>query len=638
MLEGEKSIKLQLEEFIEEDVKKCINFSELGFGNMKIEKGEPEAELNIGAADVVVNLNLPVKIYVDSSAVAESKKFTYSDNIRLRYIYNLISDIIKTDNRLLNYNLATDFSKSRWYRTGMQLSVSYNRKGNDDLAILTDQESRINDLPLAFVFARQNLPPVLNYIHTNFSTTNYDEVYLEGQTLEITAQGFDPNEDSLIYSFSGWKIDYDEIFEPSTMKMNKRTPVLNPAIVNNNMLTIPLTSADIGYHNITVSVSDGQYTDYQIVRILVDDKVKLNANGRNPYSDIPLALASAEDPYLFEAVTVDYFNPGENIYSWQDNVEGKLYEGKEQSFWLPGKTQNYNNILINNVGDSFNAKALHTIEAKVIAGVINGIVNQDTKTLSVNVRECLPHRSNIPPYPFNLVESAADSYSAKSSDSFMGNHSCCLGSPSGNSAEWRIASAGTICYEQAEYGAFADNDVYKKGSVWRCDGTRGNICGGQKEDVPQVLVEACGNSGGPDGLCRGPEQRKMRTATQQPCTNYYGPDFDNNACNNITKCSTQSAYNVTGGSLLCQGGCDGYGGCNSTFNCEPTSAGEGCIYEASGAAYYKICSCKQNTSGDDYIECAQLDLDTSQQKCVQCGRTWLTAENRCCRDDAGESC
>ncbi|MBW3016954.1 hypothetical protein KY316_01160, partial [Candidatus Woesearchaeota archaeon] len=479
-----ESIQRQLEEYIEYDVDKCINFDTIGLDSglpFSIQRESPEVEVEIGSQDVKVNLFLPITIDVGGNIVSEVKQYTYADSIRLKQIYNFVSDIIKTDNRLLSYNVATDFQKSRWFSSGMQFSISYNRKQNDDLITITDQNSRINDKPLEFKFARQNLPPVLNYVHTNFSTPIYDNIYLEGQQLQITAEGFDPNEDNLIYSFSGWKVDYDEVFDSATGRITRRANVANPLQVNGNKASVFLGASDAGPHNITVSVTDGQFTDYQVVRVLVDDIVRLQVVGSNPYADIPNNFASVEDPYKFEAVTTDHFNAGDNVYTWDDSAEARLYEGSEQIFWLPGAIQLYNDISIGNIAGKFNVKAQHTINAKVVAGIVNGVVNQDAKVLSVNVRECLPHRSTSPPYPFNNVDSGLDKYIDTTADPFLGDHSCCIGDPQGNSGEWHIAPAGTICYEQAEYGALqGNNDVYKRGSVWRCDGLRGNICAGQK--------------------------------------------------------------------------------------------------------------------------------------------------------------
>jgi hypothetical protein len=254
----------------------------------------------------------------------------------------------------------------------------------------------------------------------------------------------------------------------------------------------------------------------------------------------------------------------------------------------------------------------------------------------------LPHRSNAPPYPYNNLDSALDKYVGVNPDPFMGDHSCCLGDPDGNSAEWQIAPAGTICYEQIEYGALtSSNDVYKRGSVWRCDGLRGNICAGEKEDLPQELVEVCPDTGGPDGICQGPGDRKLITASPQQCENYYGPDFDNNACNNLKKCSTQTQYDAAAGTRLCFGGCDGFGGCTAPLNwelCESVESREqSCLLDASLAEnrrYSLSCSCASNP-GDDTIECSRIDLDTSQNKCIECGISWL--DNKCCGDDLGET-
>ncbi|MBW3016888.1 hypothetical protein KY316_00820, partial [Candidatus Woesearchaeota archaeon] len=261
----------------------------------------------------------------------------------------------------------------------------------------------------------------------------------------------------------------------------------------------------------------------------------------------------------------------------------------------------------------------------------------------VNVRECLPHRSTSAPYPLNNVDSGLDKYIDTTADPFLGDHSCCIGDPQGNSGEWHIAPAGTICYEQAEYGALqGNNDVYKRGSVWRCDGLRGNICAGQKEDVPLQLVDVCADTGGPDGVCSGPESRQAITPEPQQCVNYFGPDFENNACDNRLKCSTQSTYNTASGTRLCRAGCNGNGGCTSPLNwniCESAEQKEllgACSQDLSvseNRVYSMQCSCVQG-SGDDAIQCARIDLDTSQAKCVQCGFSWSTD---CYGDDSWET-
>jgi hypothetical protein len=645
--DSQDSIKEQLEKYTELEIKKCIDPNKLhsqAQSLITVKSAEPDVTIDIRAEDVKVNLNLAVTAESQGRQAVENMNYSIIAPVRLNFIYKFVYDMLYKDNSDLLFDPTTSFTNTTWYFGGMTLNVSYNQKGFDDLFVVTDNSSRINDKPLQFKFARQNLPPVLNYV-SGFSTQKFDFVALDNQTLIITPEAFDPNEDKLVIGYAGWKYNYDEIRAgQDVVRVNITHPLFS--IIGANA-TIQLTKADIGAHNFTVFATDGQYTDYQIVRVLVDDRIQIEVKGNSPYSDIAPQLASIEDPYFFEATTTDFFNPGDTRFYWEDLTEQAiLYQGSADSFWIPG-TQNisslfYEGVDIKKVASVFNEQpATHEVRAKAVSSSIANFSNQDTKVLQVLVRQCLPHRSNIPPYPFNKNSSAYDSYTEVSADPFMGNHSCCLGE---NQANWRIAGQETVCYTQTQYGTAAmlgitnypnggdENDIYVKTYERRCDGLRGNMCTGAEQSSVS-LYSKCDNNLGPN-FCTGPSVLNIASPVTISCTNYSGASFSGSACSNELKCSNSTTYGAAG-NLLCKGGCDGLGGCSLPYLCTDAkaSADEKKCFKQGSAMYSKDCSCVSK-QGNDAIECAIVDIDSSKEWCDVCSALWTNST--CCGDDANE--
>jgi len=642
------SIKDQLERYTGKKVLECIDFSRvqtLTGQPFDVNTEEADVNLDIRSEDIRVTLNLPVNINFQGKRVTEINTFSIAKNIRLNFLYKFINELLYNDNTNLGFDASTDFTNLTWYIGGMRLNVSYNVKGFDDIITITDNESRIDNKPLEFKIARQNLPPVLNYI-SGFSTLKYDYVVFENQTLIIEPQAFDPNEDNLIISYAGWKSNYDEIFTEAAgiVRVGIATPILER---QGNKAIIRLTKTDLGPHNLTVFATDGQHTDYQVVRILVDDKVKLETAGRNPYIDIADEFASIEDPYFFQAITTDFFNPGENRYFWEDVTEQKiLYQGNDESFWIPGPVNIsvpfYEAIDINKVQNPFNEyPATHEIRAKVVSSSVGNITNEGTEVMSVLVRQCLAHRSDIPPYPYNEINSPYDRYGAISSDPFQGNHSCCIGT---SQANWRIAGQETRCYKQTQYGAFSlfgisgaypnagdENDVYLRIFERTCDGLRGNMCLGAENENIQAY-QRCSNLYAPN-YCQGPARTDVLLPEPMNCINYTGASFTGRACNPELRCSNSVSYGASG-NLLCKGGCDGAGGCTLPYQCidaDTDPKDKGCFKD--NIFYSMDCNCVRKPGNDD-IECVMKDLDDGQEWCDACSLTWIN--NICCGDDEDE--
>ena len=651
---GPNSIKEQLEKYTAKKVLQCIDFSKvqgLSSQTYNVRAQNAYVDVEIRASDVRATLNLPIVINYQGKSATEMKTFSIEKNIRLSLMHKFIDQLLFYDNSDLGFDAATEYTNLTWYFGGMRFNISYNEKGLDDLITVSDNESIVRNRPLMFRIARQNLPPVLNYIH-GFATKDFDFILFDNQTLVISPEAFDANEDDLGISYSGWKINYDEVFDGTGVQ---RTEIAaSVAAMDKGNFSILLTKQDLGPHNLTVYVTDGEYTDYQIVRILVDDKIHIEAYGSNPYTDIPDEFASIEDPYHFEAVTTDIYNAGANYFQWFDPVEPPvLYEGEAESFWIPGPVEKttafYDSVQIDKIENPFNIpNTIHEITARVTAASIGNFTNFDADVIEVRVRECLGHRSDIPPYPYHETENFFDNYTSVSSDPFMGSHTCCTGdAPS----EWEIAATETVCYSFTQYGKFSlieepeivseayqgfastypdngdENDIYARTYERTCDGTRGNMCAGPDRDTV-MLYRRCND-------CQAPPRLYSLSSEPMECFNLEGFNYKGEPCDKEWKCSGL-AYGDGYGSL-CQGGCDGSGSCTGKINClNPLSDARHmqCI-GSQGAFMTYNCSCEL-MAGNDEIGCSELDLDGSKELCEICTDNVSWANTTCCGDDQNE--
>lgn len=144
------------------------------------------------------------------------------------------------------------------------------------------------------------------------------------------------------------------------------------------------------------------------------------------------------------------------------------------------------------------------------------------------IAQCLPHRSNVPSYPYNLLRTLGDE---REFNPYLANHTCCAGYPSGTLADWEIKPQDTTCYLLEEFGTyvefmrspneknnislelfremnddFADGDAlepdvmlpsapivryegfdfYKRTLHGKCDGIRGNVCVPQEFSIKKI--------------------------------------------------------------------------------------------------------------------------------------------------------
>ena len=224
-------LEQHLETYIENNMKECIDWSVLK--DYEVDGGNIEANLEIAKKDISVNLIYPLTIKQKSTgdATAMEEFFTRQEG-RLREIYDSVRYLIDRDIKNVNFDIEHDAV----LKDGLSIEVVREVYEQDDIIIVKDGESLIDDKPYEFVFARSNRMPALYYISMAAvhlpagHTITADDLVVGGMT---GLKANDPDEDT--YTFS---------IEPAV-----------PRILN-------LPNIDF-----KIKVNDGEFEDYQTVTV-----------------------------------------------------------------------------------------------------------------------------------------------------------------------------------------------------------------------------------------------------------------------------------------------------------------------------------------------------------------------------------
>lgn len=611
------SVQEQMEHYVKEAMTSCLNFSTfsdtLGY---EISPGEMASKVTFGLNDVTFRLSFQVDIELEESSVSLSE-FTTTENIRLYHIFqDLLRPAVEEDIKDVTFDLRNGIlSKANELDiNGITVKRFYEPQTHDSIIEIHDEFSEFKGAPYIFRFAVKNRPPALDYLkeeQNNPDPNNYDIFIVENDTLMLAPLAFDPDEDDITYNYHGWKADYDEVWddsrnrqsttqttrnfwEQSTLFNNRDARCHNPVTGINDKgrcAEIKTSHLDVGSHEVIINVTDpaGNY-DYQVIRIFVDDKPRIELQGTNLYPDIPNMYASAEDPYMFNASkSEDHFSQGDLEYMWQDLTEPFIISWAEipVQYWPEVITQmgGLDNFIEQDgieLADFFSKKnTIHKV--KVSARNIGYTSTIGEAGMNLTVKACLPHRSDIPIYPFNNLPFL----DKRDTDPYQANHSCCLDS-------YTLASANHDCFVLEDYGcriedpiynlgwsdfdplpqvarttipgSGPDNAVYKRTFTRECDGTRGNICTGDVEETI-TLYQECAVEPDQHPLCNRCQFGK----------NYCVNTTENRIeCSDIKKCSNGpgGAYGA-GGDWLCTSTCDGSGHCDKAYVC--TECANSCI-------------------------------------------------------------
>jgi len=582
---------------------------------------------------------------------------------------------------------------------------------------------QIRGYPLTINFAIKNRRPALDYINGGFSPL-YDVLAVENSEIVLSPQGYDPDDEkNLAYAYNYWREDYVDYYNWSDTQCSNPTS-LNYVLENctkqdhsntfqqhnwtKSQLFIDTakdasyntTHDDIGFHRVRIAVSDrAGLDDFQIVRILVFDSPLARINGTNFYNDssINSSQASYEDMYILNGsestvgvISQVLDNNKFTEFFWNDTVEPftktkYIYDADLMSkiLLIPNDTDG----VAPNVGPDFNMSNIVNFTFKqnisnlhpdpIIHNISLTVKTtfglENTNTFYVNVTQCLPHRSDVPSYPYN-----PDPYNVM--DSFQANHTCC-------SDDFEYKGTSAECFRSEKYGMErnfidyttatpdapsvlpvqryaldatgfkiplplgSDNDIFEQRFIRNCSGIRGNVCTGdatedridvlQCDDINNITMASFSQEFSKE-RCSGPPQQYFddnALPTNTPpasCALYAsGTTFESLNSSGTGICTDNTAQplcsdghtflaydNSITAKYSCDGECSGDGKCNSPLHCSCNIACSAAVnIQCAGKAfgYYGSANSRScNLAGKTYFEdyCSDCGLiDDSRRIC-----------------------
>lgn len=483
------SIQGQIESYLNNNISVCTDFERFVkdmdemFGSLRINATQVSTNLLFGDNNIEVEVKYPVEISIGKrNSRIVMNTFSLTLPIRFKQIWKHLNRVIYEDSIKFSYNKSYEARGTMW---DVNFINSFDTIGFDEVYTLIDTKSNIDDNPYQFNILIQNRRPALEYL--NFGSmirsdlSCFDIVTWPGETIYIPTKGYDPDEDSLNYYYSGWQEDYSSEFNNTcysskTIDCNGDISYfdscekkINPAPglwmsstpYNSDKKSAEYTvqDLDIGIHHVLVKVEDGELADWQNLSILVLDTPTISATLKNPYDDISNNYTSIEDLTSIDA------SASSSLVSLQDITYSEITPGYEWSFTLPAAITIY--LPRNSPSDNtdylpediknllqyqFSETGFHTIE--IIAS--NGI-SAGKSEIAIEVLACLPHESTIPSYPYNIwLDTAADPY--------QGDHACCVASdPTNLSTSSIVTDTTTQCYSFTKYGYHGlFNEAYMK--------------------------------------------------------------------------------------------------------------------------------------------------------------------------------
>lgn len=199
-LQDINKLEQHMEFYIENNMKNCADWKV--FAGYEITEGEADAEFEIAKKDVSVRLLYPLIILQKSTGdTTTMEEFFARQDIQLKEIYAAADYLIAEDTTDIQFDIGNDAG----LRDGLSVEVMRDVYGQDDVIIVKDEKSLINNEPYEFVFARHNRIPALHPISPTSITGDYlDEITAEdlipGGIGGLEAD--DPDEDTRTLSFS----------------------------------------------------------------------------------------------------------------------------------------------------------------------------------------------------------------------------------------------------------------------------------------------------------------------------------------------------------------------------------------------------------------------------------------------------
>jgi len=407
-----------------------------------------------------------------------------------------------------------------------------------------------------YQFVRQNRPPALDYVNRSACpVSGYDYLVLQGDAslgaISINLTALDPDEDRPTFSYekpaefpdTEWAMDSSGYFV-GLQSVLRIVPKPEPYIFKARAGD---THKD-DFQEVRVLVDQPLATNIKINSPFTTGEAhKINEK----------YFLSREDPYYLDLayqtwvgnlrsreVTLEYVNAGKNnsfghrFVAGQTNncfsfpaersaVSGSLTVGScaDLNFYTDPQYINQFNFpdqLQNPAREYFSEEGTYSLKATATyCGVDTAVSSNEVK---VEVKGCIPYRNPEHPYSypkhkekFGLNPGTTNLNSPQGDEQinpFLATHACCFGDinfPDGNPAdpvvdnpfikdnfnkgEWRIALAGTPCYQDTTpscYGRIEGYPNFVPGYIlttqtYTCNGVRGNVCFGDQRGGGRII-------------------------------------------------------------------------------------------------------------------------------------------------------
>ncbi|MBI4152960.1 PKD domain-containing protein, partial [Candidatus Woesearchaeota archaeon] len=505
--DGALSIQKQLERYIAEYVRQCVDIPRLqeeeGLRAYTLTEGIPVVEVIFRNADVVATVDYPLSVSIGGEEPVT--QFIYFEAwlpVRFRHIYDALEAIIQKDISDVGYDLQTEAAQELpfSYAFPNPLNLRYESLGQDGIFIIEDPSSVVDGNNYVFQSARQNRPPALEYINRYESQQDvYDYLLIAGETADFTARAGDPDEDPVTYEF------YGELGAGTGSHFNHVVP-------------------EAGYYTVTMTAADGALSDGQDIRVLADHKLQPDFIIDNGYADVPDQFVSIEDPFFLDASATKKTLDPSATYSLAYTFLGGTsqtpsfcsiipsYEGCEPGIYDTAR------VGIDEI-DPVGAMRLGVQDITLHTRLAyNGLEQSDSTTRQVEVKECLPHRNQgTAPYPYNEEDANTLYPNNPTPDPFQADHACCTDN-------FAIADSDTVCYKLEQCGHPEATLLSRRNRL--CNGNRGNVCEGDWS-ADWDNLNTCGFNGqnecsgiadAPDGGCQGFAPYAVRPINGLWCT------------------------------------------------------------------------------------------------------------------------
>lgn len=511
-----QSVEMELAQAINRGIGSCVDgFSLYDDEDHQIKViEEPEAEIVFDDESFSLKVKYEFEIKLKGKEpVLTTKSFDYKSDLRLTRVHNYILNLIRKETKDPFFKIAEDYASVQGYDTNMEVKYLTSQEAfptctdceDDNILLVIDKASVINNQPLHFFAGIKNRKPVLDFIHQSNEGNVFDIVVIEGEEIKIYPKGIDPDDKDVSYDYFGWKQTFDHKFNfaeptclsaiinpedilklfdngcllpvdplPADTETWKDSSLFTQTFQNANYIT---THDDTGPHKTRVITRDESgLEDFQDVDILVVDKPKLVSTVYFAYHNVPENVMSVEDPSDFSSAgstttvlgalvgmevqklywkLVEIINAGGNV---QRNI---IWEKDEVQFPDPAIDKSDITKFPDAPIDIQTIKSVPPqsktnspgLEYELILGVNLNFEegteqNSYEEPLAVTFYDCIPYRDPAtPPYPYN-----------DNSDPFLGDHTCCIGNippgpvPPDAPMDFELATDTLECYNAVWYG------------------------------------------------------------------------------------------------------------------------------------------------------------------------------------------